>query len=150
MRKQLIGILLGIACVSALAACNSTPPTPDSDNGTGGVEHTHTLSYTAEREATCAFEGNAAYWSCDCGAVFADENGATETTWAAVKIAKEEHTLEHTFGIKATCQKGGLQEHWTCTTCATSFADEACTETIRLSQTILSKTAHDLDRKSVV
>ena len=149
--RKIIGILLGLMCVSALAACNQSASTGGGNSQTAtessesvDIEHTHVLTRVAASEATCSFEGNAEYWKCTCGAVFADAAGETETTLANVKIAKKEHTVKHTEAIEATCEKGGRLEHWTCSTCATSFADEDCTEVIKLSQVILSKVAHNL------
>ncbi len=139
MKKKLIGILLGIACISAFAACKK-----GSGANEDGGEHTHALTYVAAREATCSFEGNTECWKCDCGAVFADADGAEQTTWSQVKLATKEHIVEYTPEIEPTCAKGGNLEHWTCTVCATSFTDETCTETIKLSQVILPQASHDL------
>lgn len=48
--------------------------------------HTHALTKVEAKEPTATTDGNKAYWTCSCGKVFADEQGKTETTVAAMTI----------------------------------------------------------------
>lgn len=58
-------------------------PTP-----TPTPEHKHNLVKTEEKAATATTAGNKAYWTCsDCGKVYSDAEGTTETTVAAMTIA---------------------------------------------------------------
>ena len=58
-------------------------PTP-----TPTPEHKHNLVKTEEKAATATIAGNKAYWTCsDCGKVYSDAEGTTETTVAAMTIA---------------------------------------------------------------
>lgn len=58
-------------------------PTP-----TPTPEHKHNLVKTEEKAATATTAGNKAYWTCsDCGKVYSDSEGTTETTVAAMTIA---------------------------------------------------------------
>ena len=51
-------------------------------------EHKHNLVKTEEKAATATTAGNKAYWTCsDCGKVYSDAEGTTETTVAAMTIA---------------------------------------------------------------
>lgn len=51
-------------------------------------EHKHNLVKTEEKAATATTAGNKAYWTCqDCGKVYSDAEGMTETTVAAMTIA---------------------------------------------------------------
>ena len=84
--------------------------------------HTHTLAKTERVEATCAKEGNIAYWTCtdaDCGRIFRDEAGAEEITdMTQVVLPKlTEHTWNN--GVvtqQASCEKAGVITY-TCSVC---------------------------------
>ncbi len=62
-------------------------PTP-TPTPTPTPEHKHNLVKTEEKAATATTAGNKAYWTCsDCGKVYSDAEGTTETTVAAMTIA---------------------------------------------------------------
>ena len=84
----------------------------------------HTLKKTEAKAATCTEEGNEAYWTCSvCHKLFSDENGTTETSAEAVKIAALGHTLKKTEAKAATCKDTGIKAHWHCTVCEKDFSD---------------------------
>lgn len=159
--KKLITLLLGIASVCALSACDvsallgglqsSESVSVESVESTG--EHQHVLTRVSERKATCTEAGNTTYWYCDCGTYFADAMGTKETTEADVIVEKQAHTLTHAAGTEATCVSSGRREYWSCSTCNLLYADEDCTQVISKSEVLLAKTAHDFthhEAKAVV
>lgn len=159
--KKLITLLLGIASVCALSACDvsallgglqgSESVSVESVESTG--EHQHVLTRVSERKATCTEAGNKTYWYCDCGVYFADAMGTKETTEADVIVEKQAHTLTHAAGTEATCVSSGRREYWSCSTCNLLYADEDCTQVISKSEVLLAKTAHDFthyEAKAVV
>ena len=147
--KKIIGLLLGLTSMAALASCDlsalmgsgtseslvqstgSQEVVESVESGESG-EHKHSLTRVSERAATCAQEGNITHWTCDCGAYFTDAMGKDEVTAEDVVIAKKEHTLKHTTGIEATCISSGRLENWSCTVCSKAYADEGCTEEIKI------------------
>lgn len=63
----------------------------------------HTLIATAAKAATCTEAGNTAYWTCDeCGKLFSDAEGTTETTQDATVIAVLNHSWGEWTSISAT------------------------------------------------
>ncbi len=81
----------------------------------GGTAHTHSMSYTAAKAATCSSAGNTAYYYCSgCGRYFTNAAGTTETTLAATVIAK----TAHTYGATLSSNASG---HWyACTVCGSA------------------------------
>ena len=151
--KKIMGLILGFASVFMLASCSFPSLTStSSDDAQSSIsesvesdvdEHTHSLTKVSERAATCAKEGNIAYWRCDCGELFLDETGTEAVEEADVLLAKEAHVLKYTAGIEPTCKNGGRREYWSCSECLKNYADEACTEELKLSEIILTA-AHNL------
>ena len=162
--KKIIGLLLGLASVCTLSACDLTillgggetsgsvqsgsvtseSVTSESVTSEETGEHKHSLTRVAEKKASCAEAGNKTYYICDCGEVFLDAMGTKATTLEEVLIEKEDHVLKHTAGVEATCISSGRIEYWGCSSCNQLFADEACTQVVLKSQTTLPKAAHDL------
>lgn len=84
------------------------------DSATAGFHYTiegdskkpHSLVLVKEKNSTCTVRGNNAYYKCeDCGKVFKDAGGKTETTEDAEKLP----LLEHKGGT-ATCVKKAVCE----------------------------------------
>lgn len=73
---------------------------------TARCQHTNLTSVPA-KEATCTENGNIAYWSCECGKYFADENAILEITLENTVIK-----ASHTPGAEATCTEPQI-----CTEC---------------------------------
>ena len=61
-------------------------------------QHTN-LTPVAAKEATCIEDGNIAYWSCECGKYFEDEDATTEIALADTVVEANGHTP----GSEATC-----------------------------------------------
>ena len=116
-RKTLIAML---AAMMALALCMfgvACGIADDEDDSSSGEPHVHVLTAVEATDATCAAEGNAAYFVCECGKLFLDADATTETDLEAVKIAK----LAHTYGdwnvtATATCEIAGSREK-VCSAC---------------------------------
>ena len=85
----------------------------------------HDLTAVEAVEATCVAAGNSAYWCCEnCGACFADESAATETTLEAVTIAATgEHSYVSEVSVEASCGTTGIMTY-TCSVCGDSYAEE--------------------------
>lgn len=72
----------------------------------------HTLTNHPRVEKTCTTPGNREYWECNqCGTLFADEAGSTETTLAAMTIAASHSVSSNGWQTKteATCTTAGEQ-----------------------------------------
>ena len=70
---------------------------------TEDYDHTHSMTPTTAKTATCAAAGNTAYWYCSgCKKYFSDENGNTEITLASAVIPA---TGVHNYvnGICSSC-----------------------------------------------
>ncbi len=59
------------------------------------LDHTHILSKTNAKDATCTVDGNIAYWTCSkCQKHYTDENGTQEVALANTVL----DALDHAFG----------------------------------------------------
>ena len=130
MKRKLTALIMatamGLSCMVGLAGCGGNEDNTHNtgNNGGNGQTQEHTLVAHAAKDATCTEEGNRAYWECtDCGKLFSDKDGNSETTLSAVTIAAKGHTLEKTEGTSATCKDEGVITYWTCTVCHKLFSD---------------------------
>lgn len=56
------------------------------------LKHTHVLTKTAAKAATCTASGNKAYWTCTgCNMVFSDSNGKNAVTVASMTVVAKGH-----------------------------------------------------------
>lgn len=82
-------------------------------------------------EATCAHEGNVAYYKCNvCGRCYTDANAVYATTEDACKLAKlTTHKMPFTYheATAGTCGTRSMAEYWECDECDAVFKDEAGT-----------------------
>ena len=151
MKKGIAKIILAVLCsfvfAFGLAACGGNSGegsggnggTGEGNGGTPAAEHT--LTEHRAKEPTCTESGNLAYWECtDCGKLFSDKDGKTETTLAAVTIAAKGHTLTKTDGKPATCKDEGVTEYWTCTVCEKLFSDGEGKTEITQADTVIPVT----------
>lgn len=130
MKRKLTALIMatamGLSCMVGMAGCGGNEDNTQNtgNNGGNGQTQEHTLVAHAAKDATCTEEGNRAYWECtDCGKLFSDKDGNSETTLSAVTIAAKGHTLEKTEGTSATCKNEGVITYWTCTVCHKLFSD---------------------------
>lgn len=130
MKRKLTALIIatamGLSCMVGMAGCGGNEDNTQNtgNNGGNGQTQEHTLVAHAAKDATCTEEGNRAYWECtDCGKLFSDKDGNSETTLSAVTIAAKGHTLEKTEGTSATCKDEGVITYWTCTVCHKLYSD---------------------------
>ena len=98
-------------------------PEESSEDSQSGGEHTHSLTKVDAVAATCLKEGNAEYYKCSCGKIFADENGTQETTLEAIKTTGA-HNYEAKAEQKATYYEEGRAAHYACSVCKKLFLEE--------------------------
>ena len=136
---MILAVLCSFVFVFGLAACDSGNDNNNENGGTTATEHT--LTEHKAKEPTCTESGNLAYWECtDCGKLFSDKDGKTETTLAAVTVAAKGHTLTKTDGKPATCKDEGITEYWTCMVCEKLFSDGEGKTEITQADTVIPVT----------
>ncbi|MCD7847737.1 MAG: hypothetical protein LUG49_06900 [Oscillospiraceae bacterium] len=122
-------LMLTLYPESYLTLGNSNKTTDDttveiSDEIVEEVEevHTHTLTRTKARDATCTEEGNIEYWYCSgCDTYFSDKNATTEITLSDTVTEATGHNYVATV-TAPTCTENGYTVH-TCSNCGDSYVD---------------------------
>jgi len=87
----------------------------------------HTMTKHPFSPKTCTTPGNLEYWECNqCGTLFADETGSTETTLAKMKIAASHSVSSDGWKTKtaATCTTAGEQTQ-ECKDCKQTITQES-------------------------
>ena len=88
--------------------------------------HTHELTGTAAKDATCTAAGNTAYWHCEeCGKYFSDEAATAEISLDDTVIAALGHDLKKQTVGEGQILSGGGEEYYSCSRCGAAFSDEA-------------------------
>lgn len=86
----------------------------------GSNVHTHTMTATAEKAATCTEDGNIAYWYCSsCEKYFTDKDGNNVVSQADTIIKATGHTVVVDPAVEPTYESTGLTEGSHCSTCQT-------------------------------
>lgn len=105
----------------------------------------HSLTAVAAKEATCAAEGNTAYYVCSaCGKLFSDGAGTTEITAADTVVATIPHTLTAVEAKAATCTEAGNTAYYECFVCGKYFADANGATEITVADTVVPVAGHDM------
>ena len=75
------------------------------------IEHEHRLTKVPAKQSTCTEPGNIEYYTCSCGAWFADADGKTEIIdKSAVALGMKEHSFTNYVSNKnATCTSDGTE-----------------------------------------
>lgn len=106
--------------------------------------HTHTMTKTAGKAATCIAAGVKDTWTCSgCGKTFIDEAGTTEAndTNKVIPINTANHTkLTETKAKAPTCQAAGNNAYWTCEGCHKVYKADKTTETSVAAETLAKGT----------
>lgn len=86
----------------------------------GSNVHTHTMTATAAKAATCTENGNIAYWYCSsCEKYFTDKDGNNVVSQADTVIKAKGHTVVIDPAVEPTDENTGLTEGSHCSTCGT-------------------------------
>lgn len=84
----------------------------------GSNVHTHTMTATAAKAATCTENGNIAYWYCSsCEKYFTDKDGNNVVSQADTVIKAKGHTIVIDAAVDPTYDSTGLTEGSHCSTC---------------------------------
>ena len=98
-----------------------------------------TMTKTEAKAATCTFDGNIEYYTCDsCKCLFADELGVKELSAADV-VVKAGHKLTKVAAKAATYTEEGNTEYYTCSGCGKLFADANAEKEITIADTVIAK-----------
>ncbi len=113
----------------------------------GEVDPTkHDLEHHDTVPVSCTADGKKEYWSCkDCGKLFSDDKGKTETTESALVIKHEagkNHDLKKVDAKEATCYATGIKEHWYCNVCQHYYADKDAKTEMTQADTVVAKKDH--------
>ena len=114
------------------------------------IPASHKLTKVEAKDATCAENGNKAYWTCEhCGKYFLSDDTNPETAKAVELsefIISASHKLTKVEAKAATCTEDGNKEYWTCEHCGKYFlsddTDPATAKAVELSETILPAIQH--------
>ncbi len=99
--------------------------------------HTHVMTLTEAREASCTEDGNVEYWSCTaCGKLYADSEGDREISLAET-VVPASHKLSYYEPNEASCTEDGNVEYWTCTACGKLYADSEGDRELSLAETVV-------------
>lgn len=86
----------------------------------GSNVHTHTMTATGAKAATCTENGNIAYWYCSsCEKYFTDKDGNNVVSQADTVIKAKGHTIVIDAAVDPTYENTGLTEGSHCSTCKT-------------------------------
>ena len=86
----------------------------------GSNVHTHTMTATAAKNATCTEDGNIAYWYCSsCETYFSDKEGKNAVSKSDTVIKAAGHTIVTDPAVNPTYDSTGLTEGSHCSTCGT-------------------------------
>ena len=109
--------------------------------------HTHTLKAVAEKAATCVEAGNKAYWECEeCGKLFLDAEGKTETTLEEVTLpATGQHNMVQVPAKAPTCTEDGNSAYYKCSVCGRCSSDDKGEMEIDESSMTLKATGHTFE-----
>lgn len=103
----------GLVTAKAAGTATITVTTTDGSKKATCSVHVHNLTSVAAKAATCTAAGNKAYWYCSsCSKYFSNATATTETTLAAVTLAKKGHG--QTNGYTPTYTWGGTATAPTC------------------------------------
>ena len=95
----------------------------EEENSSEEEVHIHEMIKTDAKAGSCLEDGNIEYYTCDCGKVFADEEGATEITAEQI-LVKGTHSMAYHSEVAPVGKTNGMKAYYTCSVCDKSFSDE--------------------------
>ena len=86
--------------------------------------HSHEMTKTPAKDATCDTDGNVEYYTCSgCEKTFADEMGEKELSAEELVVKSDGHKVEKVPEKAPTYTAAGNKEYYCCEDCNTAFAD---------------------------
>ena len=105
----------------------------------------HTLVEIPAVPASCAAEGNIAYFTCeDCNMLFSDQSCETEIHLEDTILPALNHTLSFSPVVEASCTQSGVYAYYYCSICDIYYSDDEYTETITENDLIIPPLGHDI------
>ena len=105
----------------------------------------HDLIETPATPASCAQEGNTAYYTCEiCNAIFSDEACQNQIHLIDTVLPALDHSLTFTPVVAATCTTSGMNSYYYCAICDLYYSDNDYTETIAKAELYIPALGHDV------
>ena len=115
------------------------------------VSSSVTYTRVAAKAATCTATGNEEYYEGSDGKYYTKSGDTyTETTLAAVTIAKTAHTLTAVAAVNAKCTTDGTKAHYKCEVCEKLFEDEKGENEVTADDLTVKATGHTLTAVAAV
>ena len=109
----------------------------------------HKLTYFSAESATCAKDGNKAYYSCNnCGKYFNDSSANNEITdKTSVIIPRLGHKLTRVEARDSACNQFGNPVYYACSVCTNWFMDEEGKDEVADKTSVVTKLPHNFADK---
>ncbi len=105
----------------------------------------HKTIFTPATAATCAADGNTAYYTCeDCDCIFSDAACTNQIVLQDTVIAALNHTPDYYPVVEASCTETGIYAYYYCDICNIYYSDIECTEIITENDLIIPPHGHDI------
>lgn len=98
-------------------------------------------------DATCTTPGNKEYYTCsECGKFFSNVAGTKEIAENSWVIPATGHHTTKVAAVAPSCTTAGNKEYFKCNDCGKLFEDANATKEIKLNDTVINATGHDLEK----
>lgn len=105
----------------------------------------HDTEFTPAVAATCAAEGNIAYYTCnDCELIFSDAACTKQVTLEQTVIASPDHKMDYYPVVEATCTTAGTYAYYHCPICDIYYSNVECTEIITKDDLVAPAHGHKM------
>ena len=143
--EESVGGSLDVSNEESTSIDNGSESVPEESSEEESSEevHTHSLTLVEAQEGDCLNDGNIAYYTCDCGKYFADEDGLEELTSQQLLVKGSHKVTNWTEEKEATCTTDGNIGYYTCDVCGKYVLHED-SETVWTEEDVVIKAAHGL------
>ena len=102
------------------------------------------LTYHEEVPAQCLENGTKAYYECECGLMFADEDKEKELSIEEIIVRATGHTdpLIYHAAVEAGCLTNGMKAYYECPACGAIFTDGAGDSETSYAEVVIRATGH--------
>lgn len=108
-------------------------------------KHEHVLTLVPAKAATCKDAGHTAYYTCNCGKWFSDEQGATEITdRTSIFTSALGHTMGSVAAKEPSCTAPGNIAHYKCSVCNCLYSDQAGLYEITAASVVIPVIDHEM------